>query len=123
MWPSKLLGNLNPRRVVESSESDDEDVEELIRKFSKALMKKIGKSSGKSSGKFSGKSSGKHGKEKDVPTCYRCNEPGHIKPDCPLEKKEKGNEKNVEASVDVYTSKHHRSFKDRYALHGTSFGN
>ena len=35
-----------PRRVVESSDSEDEGVEELIRKFSKALMKKIGQSSG-----------------------------------------------------------------------------
>ena len=27
---------------------------------------------------------------KEIPTCYWCNQPDHIKPDCPLGKKDKG---------------------------------
>ena len=55
-----------PRCVVESSDSDNDDVEALIRQFSRALMKKMGKSSGRNVN------------EKDVPICYRCNQPGHV---------------------------------------------
>ena len=68
-------------RVVESSDSDGDDVEAIIKQFTKALMKKMGKSSGKNV------------KEKGGPKCYRCNEYGHIKPDCPLLKnKDNGGE-------------------------------
>ena len=66
------------RRFMESSDSEDEDVEVLVKNFTRSLMK------------ITGKSSKKEDKDKGKFRCYRCNEPGHIKTECPLSTKEGG---------------------------------
>ena len=85
------------RRFMESSDSEDEDVEVLVKNFTRSLMK------------IMGKSSKKEDKDKGKFRCYRCNEPGHIKTECPLSKKEGG---EASKGKDHVKPKFRRDFKN-----------
>ena len=85
------------RRVVESSDSEDEDVDALVKNFARSLMK------------IMRKSSMKEDKDKGKFRCYRFNEPVHIKTECPLSKKEGG---EASKGKDHVKPKFRRDFKN-----------
>ena len=78
----KAYKSFKPRKVV-VDDSDDE-IEDLTNTFRRFLV---------NNKKFKGNVLGsrKKGEDSSIPRCYRCNSKDHLKPDCPLMKKDKGN--------------------------------
>ncbi|KAG6660489.1 hypothetical protein CIPAW_03G110400 [Carya illinoinensis] len=74
----------------EENEDKDEEVAMITRRIQR-FLKKNRTSPRKSFKKFSKKDSGKN----DTLICYKCNKPGHIKPDCPLLKKDRNKGKKA----------------------------
>ena len=81
--------------------SDDDEIEDLTNTFRRFLM---------NNKKFSGNVLGsrKKGEESSTPRCYKCNSKEHLKPDCPLLKKDKdkykGNKEKSLASKIFYAT-------------------
>ena len=76
----------------EDEENDDKDEEvAMITRRIQRFLKKNRTPPRKSFKKFSKKDSGKN----DTLICYKCNKPGHIKPDCPLLKKDRNKGKKA----------------------------
>ncbi|KAG2665985.1 hypothetical protein I3760_15G034000 [Carya illinoinensis] len=74
----------------EENEDKDEEVAMITRRIQR-FLKKNKTPPRKSFKKFSKKDSGKN----DTLICYKCNKPGHIKPDCPLLKKDRNKGKKA----------------------------
>ncbi|KAG2669674.1 hypothetical protein I3760_14G043100 [Carya illinoinensis] len=74
----------------EENEDKDEEVAMITRRIQR-FLKKNRTPPRKSFKKFSKKDSGKN----DTLICYKCNKPGHIKPDCPLLKKDQNKGKKA----------------------------
>ncbi|KAG6662692.1 hypothetical protein CIPAW_03G261000 [Carya illinoinensis] len=76
----------------EDEENDDKDGEvAMITRRIQRFLKKNRTPPRKSFKKFSKKDSGKN----DTLICYKCTKPGHIKPDCPLLKKDRNKGKKA----------------------------